>query len=777
MILKYKYIKQIFSWALIPFIAAILALFLFSCVSSRNRTFPEDGRFGAYYALPDRFGWNDEVWIEIEDGEVSSAFYQRRSAFGDVAVLETEKMPEELHDKALAAAGEGDYGFHVLPRSMVYRQESFEPDSRGRILRFSLDVEADGEGSFLSVPGFSLVEGKESFLLDPSEAVGLEREELISAINNAKIMDLPLTGEDAEAWRALMLRTKALTRVQEPGFEVPQSPLDPEQGGEAGVVSSHFLATDAGLEIMKAGGNAADAAVAVAAALSVVEPWFSSALGGGTWALFYDARTGEVYSQDGVGPVASRNSADYYAPRAGANGLHQSIVPGAWGGWMEWLIQFGTLPLDRILEPAIALAEDGFPASPALINWLRIDRDNIMERPETAETWLEDGEIPAVEEILRLPDLADTFRRLSEVYKRFEPELGHRGALSAAGDYYYRGPLAERIMLFSEREDGPFELSDFTGFYGEIVEPITIDYKGLKVYQNPPNSQGITTLMALNILKDWDFSGFSGPDDPDAVHLLIEAIKLAHIDKYYHVGDPEWVDVPVQDLLSDSHAAARRAQISMNEVLQWPVANLLPVDPDYSHTTTFQIVDPMGNAVSTTTSLGAQFYVVGDTGIHINNRMRMLSVREGDPNLTVPGKKVRHTSNPYMALLDGKPYILGGNTGVDTQPQGQVLQFIWVEEFGLSPQEAVSRPRFVTRGFPAAQWPWQADNDVGMEEGTPRELIDALASRGHEVVSSGIFGNANMIVIDPENGSLDFGADPRGGVNKGITLSEYVSGD
>lgn len=414
------------------------------------------------------------------------------------------------------------------------------------------------------------------------------------------------------------------------------------------------------------------------------------------------------------------------------------------------------------------LAKNGFPASAGLITRIEMHRDEIEQLPETSAVYLPDGEIPDENDMLYLPDLADSFQRLADVYLRYAEHHGHKGGLAAASDYFFRGPLAERIVQYSQENNGPFELSDFSGFTGRIVDPISTEYHGIQVYQNPPNSQGITQLMALNILKDYDLSSYDSPDDPDVVHLLAEAIKLAHIDKYYHVGDPDHVQVPQSELLPNQHADDRRNQILMNYVLEWPVENLLPVDPAYTHTTTFQVIDRQGNAASTTTSLGAQFLVIGDTGIHINNRMRMLSIDEGNPNLTVPGKKVRHTSNPYLALMDGVPYLLGGNTGVDTQPQGQTQQVVWAVDFGLDPQEIVSRPRFVTRAFPSAQYPWTADNDLGMEEGTPQQLMDKLSERGHNISSSGIWGNANMIIIDPDSGAVSLGADPRSGVNKGL---------
>ncbi len=745
----------------------------------------EDGLYGAYFSLPDAQGWNDEVWLLVENGTISERYHLRSSAFGDISdrrVLgpagDGTGDVDLLLREAMLSAESGREGFRSIDRGGRFSRESFEPDEKGAVYRFTLSFAGNGAGESI-YPEYVRMVGDEETIIDLEGEFGVSPAELQHLLAEALSPEDPsdlyerlsLLGEsrDAERLRALIVRTMDLTRVREPSRSVQGEP-DPHNR-EAGVVSSHYLATEAGIEILKAGGNAADAAVAVAAALSVVEPWFSSVLGGGTWALYFDSASGTVHSQDGVGPVASRNTADYYAPRAGANGLHQSVVPGAWGGWMEWLQEFGELPLDRILAPAIRLAEEGFPASPELVRWLNIGIDDIRGRRDTAEVYMSNGTLPVEGDTLYMPDLAASFRRLAEVYVRFAGESGHRGGLAAAADYMYRGPLARAITDFSDAENGPFELSDFTGFYGRIVDPISIDYKGLDVYQNPPNSQGITQLMALNILKDYDFGEFSGPDDPDTIHLLTEAIKLAHIDKYYHVGDPDWVDVPVRELLSGKHARERREQIRPDRALEWPVGNLLPVDPDYTHTSTFQIIDGHGNAASVTTSLGAQFYVIGDTGIHINNRMRMLAIKDGSPNLTIPGKKVRHTSNPYMVLDDGRPYILGGNTGVDTQPQGQTQQFIWVVEFGLSPREAVSRPRFLTRAFPDSQYPWQADNDLGMEAGTPQELRDAMAARGHRVTGNGIWGNANMIVIDRESGNLEIGADPRGGVNSGETLS------
>ncbi|ELY54495.1 gamma-glutamyltransferase family protein [Natronolimnohabitans innermongolicus] len=515
----------------------------------------------------------------------------------------------------------------------------------------------------------------------------------------------------------------------------------------AAVVSQHELATVAGLEVLEAGGTAADAAVAVACSLSVVEPWFSSALGGGTWALYYDAEADEVTSVDGVGPVGSEATAEDFEERAGEDGVHQAVVPGAWDGWMLWLEAYGELDLDEVLSPAIETAREGYPASPELIDWLGTRSDQIDRRPAAAEIYRPDGDALEEGDTVYQEEMAETFEALAAAYEdeldeadgETDDEDGNgtddearSAAIQAARDYFYRGPIAEAIVDRSDEEDGYLTLEDFEAFEAEIVDPISITYDesdGVEVYQNPPNSQGITQLMALNVLKAVDFDDLES-DDADAVHAQAEAIKLAFADRYHHVGDPDRVDVPVEDLLDEDYGAEQADRIDPEEAMEWPVDTGLESETtanaaDADHTTTFHVVDEDGNAAAVTTSLGAQFLVVGDTGIHLNNRMRMLSVEEDDPNRIEPGYKVRHTSNPYMALRDGQPYVLGGNTGVDTQPQGQTQQFLHVHEFGHDAQSAVDHPRFVSSAFPPTDHPWVPANELEMEE-FPEDVIADL---------------------------------------------------
>ena len=585
-------------------------------------------------------------------------------------------------------------------------------------------------------------------------------------------VDEPVVVEAAGDEPVELNEIERLTRVSEEERNRVARRGGISEGGDGpyryAAVSSHYLATEAAIEVLEDGGTAADAAFTIAAVLTVVEPWFSSILGGGTWALYYDAEADEVRALDGVAGAASGATPEFFAEteRYAEYGMHMAIVPGAWAGWIEWLQEYGETELNRLMEPAIEAAEQGVPVSEGMAFWLSTGVDDFAEWPDTAQVYLRDGELPEVGDTVYQPNAAETFRELVEVYEA-ERASGERAALEAAKDYFYRGPLAERIVEFSEQHGGLYELSDFTEFDDAgFREPIATDYRDLEVYQNPPNSQGITQLIALNILEGLELNRYE-PGSAEAIHLQTEAIKLAMADRNRHVADPDAVDVPVEALLSDEHASNQRERISADEALAWPFGDVLADAGDH-YTTTFHVVDERGNAAAVTTSLGAQFLVVGDTGIHINNRMRFMHYDRDDPNVTEPGKKVRHTSNPYLAMRDGRPYILGGNTGADFQAQGQLQQFIGVVEHGLTAQEAVSQPRFESLGFPATTYPFTAEGTLALEEGVSEQARQGLAARGHRLEDDGIFGSANMIrILDWSAGELELGVEPREEVSRG----------
>ncbi len=333
----------------------------------------------------------------------------------------------------------------------------------------------------------------------------------------------------------------------------------------------------------------------------------------------------------------------------------------------------------------------------------------------------------------------------------------------AAAEYFYRGPIAERIVAFSDENGGLFTLADFANFteYG-LVEPLSIEYRGLTVYQNPPNSQGIAQLQALQILEGFDFSSRT-PDDPEVIHLMSEAIKLAFVDRNRYVADPNFVDVPVAELLSDEHAARQRARISLDEALEWPIEDRLGMAGDERRTTTFHVIDRYGNAAAVTTSIGVSFLIAGETGIHMNERLTFMHKDADDVNRVDGGKKVRHSSGPHMVLRDGAPWIIGGNTGADFQPQGQLQQFIWIVEFGLGAQEAIDRPRFEPQAFAATFRPWAIQNRLQLEPGRFSDEVQAdLAARGHTIQAGGTVGAANLILVDDHSsGRIEAGWESR----------------
>ena len=531
----------------------------------------------------------------------------------------------------------------------------------------------------------------------------------------------------------------------------------PVSGTHGMVVANHYLASEAGLRILQKGGTAADAAVATAAVLGVVEPWFSNILGGGTWALYYEKKTGSVKALDGVGPAPTHATAEFFRnPDLSAYGMHQANVPGAWDGWIQLLKEYGRLSLKDILAPAIELAENGVPVSPDFAEWNERLKVEIASMPDTAAIYLKDGKPYKAGDIIYQKDMAKTYRELAEVEQK-NLGKGRKAALQAASDHYYRGPIAGKIMDFSKKQGGLFELKDFEGFHAEFVTPLKVTYRGYEVYACPPNSQGITQVLALNILEGYDLKKMKR-NDPETIHLLSEAQKLAFADRFQYIGDPKFVKIPLDRLLSKEYAAEQRKRIDMSKAIEWPIPG--GIDLRELGTTTFHVTDAEGNAMAVTTSQGSNFLVVPGTGINMNNRMPMFNTDEGNPNLVMPGKKVRHTSNPSMALKDGKVFMLWGATGNDRQPQTQLWGLLNIVEWGMSPQESVDAGRVIINTFPLARHPHPVPNTLEMEPRKfPAQVVEALKAKGHKAVTRGTFGTMNMIMIDPRTGLMTGGAE------------------
>ncbi|MFP4302503.1 MAG: gamma-glutamyltransferase family protein [Spirochaetaceae bacterium] len=535
----------------------------------------------------------------------------------------------------------------------------------------------------------------------------------------------------------------------------------PARGEKMAVAARDPVAARVAFRVLQAGGNAADAAFALGAAISVREPWFSHALGGGTWALFRDAESGSVTAVDGAGTIGSDADPSFFRDPANLreHGMEWAIVPGAWDAWLLWLEEFGTMELDDLLAPAVDLAENGVDASATMVDWITLQRESIASRPATAAIFLPGGEVPEPGDTIYQRDLAGTFKIIVAAYRAVRDQ-GRSAALEAAREVYYRGPIGEAIVAHARENRGSLTLRDFRSYRAELREPLVSEFHNWKLFNPPPNSQGIVMPLALNVIETFDLRR-NRWDDPETIHIVAEAMNLAHIDKHRYVGDPEHLEIPLDKLLSEEYSRAQAERIEPNRALRWPAPGGLEANSGF--TTTFSVTDAEGNGAAVTTSVGAQFVVAGKTGILMNQRLQnVFYENEENPNYLVPGRRVRHTVNPYIAELPGKKLVFGGNTGYDTQPQGQIQQFLHLSIFGANAQEAVSRPRYIVHSFPDITYPHEVRNELALEHGYGDDVVEAMRERGHQVSRAAIFGNANVIVKELPSGTIEAGADPRG---------------
>lgn len=535
----------------------------------------------------------------------------------------------------------------------------------------------------------------------------------------------------------------------------PPESAEPEADHVEAVATIDERATDAALAVLEDGGTAADAAVTAAAVLSVVEPYYSNVIGGETSALYYDAETSEVRSLEAVGPVGEDYDRSSY--RGGQPfGLDQTIVPAAWDGWMVLLAEHGELDLARLLEPAITLAREGHAATPELGRQVRAALQADAINGPARAIYVPGGSPVDAGDTIVQTDFADTLQGIVDVAEG----AGDREAgIQAARDHVYRGDLADEIVGAVRDGGGTFTSDDMAGFEAQLLEPVTLEYEGAVVHQNPPPSQGLTMLTALNTIAQADL-GPDDADDPATTHLLVEALKLAMADREEYVGDPEFTDVPVDALLEPEYGQRQLDRIDDGSSID------APIDSTLQNTTTFQVVDRFGDAVAVTTSTGYQLMAAGDTGIMVNNRIRYMTADDtSSPNFIEPGKKVRYTGNPYLVTTpDGSLRMLGGIIGGDTQAQVQTQNVVSVLTFGLDAAAAIARPRFVTQNTPGSIAPHSTPNQVRVEESTPGAVVSGLRERGQNVsLQSGRqpFGSGSMIIVGDDGRSADIGLDPR----------------
>ena len=520
-------------------------------------------------------------------------------------------------------------------------------------------------------------------------------------------------------------------------------------GNNGLVASGHPLASQAGIATLIAGGNAIDAAVATAAALGVVEP-AASGVGGDGYLLIYSADSGAVSAVNGTGAAPRAATREVYLKRGGIpmRGMLSVSVPGLVDGWLIAHERHGLLGLDRVLDPAISLCEDGFPVSHKLAGSLAGWTAGFASDPITREVFTKDGEPLAPGDVLRQSDLGGTLRRIA---------AEGRAAL-------YEGDVAEAIAAFSRSGGGLLSMEDLANHHARWADPIHTTYRGHTVYEMPPNSSGHVLLQELNIVERFDLQSL-GCNTAECVHLMVEAKKLAFSDREAFVADPDWLDIPLKGLLSKSYAEQQARRIDLNRA-----ATDVPAGRPESHedTTCFCTADRWGNAVCVLQSIQSGFgsgLIAGNTGILLNNRMTYWHLEENHPNCLRPGKRVRHTMNPVIVTRNDRPVLVCGTPGADTQVQTNLQLITHILDFGMTPQEAVEAPRWRSLQNPMESTVPHTCEDVLQLEGRfSKNVRDGLVRRGHELRILGDWdgpGSAQAIRILPETNTLIGGSDPR----------------
>ena len=531
---------------------------------------------------------------------------------------------------------------------------------------------------------------------------------------------------------------------------ITASAFRPSVMGRNGMVTSgQSLASQAGIQTLMAGGNAVDAAIATAAALGVVEP-ASSGVGGDGFILIYWAQTGQVTAVNATGPAPAAATRARYLEDGGIpmKGMRSVSVPGLVDGWLLAHERYGALPLEDVFQPAIALCEDGFPVSYLLADGMRAENERFAAEPYTRAVFTNDGEPIPAGALLRNRNLGATLRKIAQDGR----------------EAFYEGEIAAAIAEFSRARDGLLTAEDLANYHAHWAEPIHVNYRGYEVYEMPPNSSGHILLQELNMVELFDLQSL-GCNTAESIHLMVEAKKLCFADREKYMADPEWVDIPLEGMLSKAYAAEQAERIDLKQA-----AFDVPAGGPEAHedTTCFCTADRAGNMVCLLQSIQSGFgssLIAGETGILLNNRMTYWHLEEGHPNCLMPGKRVRHTMNPVIVTKDGKPVLTCGTPGADTQVQTNLQLVTHLLDFGMTPQEAVSAPRWRSLQNPMESTiPHVCSNNLQLEDRLPASVQDSLSRRGHELELVGDWGgpgSAQVIMVHPESGALIGGSDPR----------------
>ncbi len=507
--------------------------------------------------------------------------------------------------------------------------------------------------------------------------------------------------------------------------------------------TSQPLATQVAIDILKAGGNAVDAAIAANALLGLVEPT-GNGIGGDLFAIVWDAKTGQLYGLNASGRSPRSLTLDYFKDKGydqiPAFGPLPVSVPGCVDGWFELLKRFGTMEMDKLLKPAITYAREGFPVTELIAHYWT-SAGSYSRYPNVKEVYMPGGKAPEKGEIFRNPSLANTLELIAE---------GGR-------DVFYKGEIARTIAKFMKEQGGFISLEDLASHTSEWVDPVSTNYRGYDVWELPPNGQGIAALQILNILESFDIAAM-GFGSSEYIHHFVEAKKLAFEDRARYYADPAFNELPVEELISKEYAAKRAQLIKPHRASR----NLDAGEMEHGNTIYLTVADGEGNMISLIQSnfrgLGSGMCPPG-LGFILQDRGELFTLEEGHFNVYEPGKRPFHTIIPAFITKDGLPFMSFGVMGGSMQPQGHAQIVVNMIDFGMNLQEAGDAPRIRHDGSSQPTGTEMTDGGVvNLESGIPYKSIRELMSRGHQVeFSNGGYGGYQAIMWDKEKG-VYFGA-------------------
>jgi len=525
------------------------------------------------------------------------------------------------------------------------------------------------------------------------------------------------------------------------------------------VVTPHYLASQAALQVLENGGNAAEAAIAAASTIGVVYPHMNS-IGGDNFWLIYNAKTGQLKGLNASGRSGEKATIDYYKSlgysKIPARGyLAANTVPGVVSGWWEVYnysksSMHGKQQWKGLLNNAIDYAQNGLPVTPSQEYWTKVNINpndtqfrDLQRFDGFRQIYLKEDQTPyKAGENFKQTDLANTLKVIAQ-----------KGA-----DGFYKGEIAQKIVGELQANGGVLTMADFANHKADWVEPLSVDYRGYTACNLPPNTQGMASLSILNVLNNYNIKDM-GEGTADYYHVIVEATKQAFADRDKWLTDPDFVKIPVDELLSKEHGTKLANRIDMKKA----ATDVKPLDPK-GDTIWIGIVDKEGNAVSLIQSIYHDFgsgIIPKGTGVIMQNRGSFFSLDPANVNHLEPHKRTFHTLNPAMLMKNNKPYLVYGTMGGEGQPQTQAAIVSRIIDFGFNVQDAIEAPRWLH----GRTW-GASSNDLKMEGRIPQQVLDELIKRGHPVKVvedyTDVMGHAGAILINPDSNIKYGGADPRG---------------